>query len=103
MSIVPYKKRIITDASTTTVLSESCVVFEIVIAIAAIGTTWTLQIQDKASSPCILVPKFTAALPTDFKPIIMNFNEPVTMDGGIDIITTGTHGEACIWLIVGKN
>ena len=102
MSIVPYKKRIVT-AATTTVLSESCVVFEIVIAVADVGTTWTLKIQDKAGSPCVLVPKFTMVLPTDFKPIIINFNEPVTMDGGIDIVTTGTPGEVCVWLIVGKN
>jgi hypothetical protein len=101
MTTFPLKKRIVT-AAVTTIVSSSCVLYEYVIAVAAPGTSFTVRIQDKASPPVILVPTFTVAVPTTGLPIYQKFEEPLPMDGGIDIITTGTPGEVGIWMVIGQ-
>ena len=106
MIIKPITKRI--AAKTTTVaIDTSCVVFLIVVACSAAGTAWTLQIQDKASTPNILIPAFTLTVPTDGKAnILLNLEQdfPLPMEGGIDIVTAGTTaGVVSVWMIVSTN
>ena len=97
MQQAQFKNRIITDTGTTVVTADTCAVSSIVIAVNAAGTTWTLQITDGGSPAFTIVPKFTLVAPTELKPVIITFTDPVRMDGGIKILTTGTHGEACVW------
>jgi hypothetical protein len=104
--IVPYKKRI-TGNGTTTVIATSCLVYQIVVTCGVPGATWTLRIQDKATpNPFILVPEFTLSQPSDGYPnMIANFVNPLPMDGGIDIITaagTATR-EVAVWMILVTN
>jgi hypothetical protein len=100
--INPYKKRITTSA-TTTIVSVPCLVLQIVIACAVAGTTWKLKIQDQASSPFVLVPELTLAVPTD-GPIILKFDEPIPMDVGVDVVTTGgSPGEVGVCIIAVTN
>ena len=104
--IRPVTKRI-TTKGTVHAFSEKCVVFLIVVSCANAGSAWTLQIQDKASTPNILIPAFTLAVPTDGKVnVLLNLEQdfPLPMDGGIDIITAGTTaGEVAVWMILGTN
>ncbi len=103
--IKPVVKRITTSA-TTNVINTSCVVFLIVLSCSNAGTAWTLKVQDKATTPNILIPAFTLALPTDGKVnILLNLEQdfPLPMDGGIDIITAGTPGVVSGWTILGTN
>jgi hypothetical protein len=103
--IKPVVKRISTSA-TTTVIDSSCVVFLIVLSCSNAGTTWTLKVQDKATTPNILIPAFTLTLPTDGKVnILLNLEQdfPLPMDGGIDVITAGTPGVVSVWMILGTN
>jgi hypothetical protein len=86
----------ITTAATTTIRSGSCGLAQIVIAVEDPGTSFTLKIQDQASPPFVFVPQFTAALPTDFKPIIIEYDNVVDAAGGIDAVTTGTPGALCV-------
>lgn len=91
----------ITSNTTTTLIDSSCSLSQLVIAIANAGTTWPLRVQDQASPAHVIVPQFTVALPTDFKPLIINFDEPIPMQGGIDVVTpSGTPGEASVWATV---
>jgi hypothetical protein len=77
------------------------VVFQIVISIASAGTTWKLKIQDKGSPATVLVPETTLAAPTTPTAIIIKFDYPLPMQGGIDIITSsGTPGEVGVWIVV---
>lgn len=93
----------ITTKATFTPVNVSCILKQIVIACAAAGTAWTLQVQDKAASPNVLVAAFTLTVPADDKPIIIFFEQPIPMDAGIDIITAGTTaGQASVWLDYGQ-
>lgn len=100
--ISEYKNRI-TGNSTTTVLSATCLISQIVISCAVSGTTWTIKIQDKSTSPFVLVPPFTLSVPTDGYPnVIINFEQPIRMDDGVDIVTATGAGtrEVSVWLVV---
>lgn len=101
MQSVAYK-RLITTKTTTTLLSSPCLISQIVITCSDAGSDWTLKIQDKASpTPFIIVPPFTLQLLTDGQPNVnMNFQSPLLMDGGIDIITDGTTaGAVAVWVL----
>jgi hypothetical protein len=103
--IKPVTKRI-NSSTTTTVIATSCVVFLIVIACSNAGTAWTLEIRDKAGTPNVWVPAFYPAVPTDGKIItLLNLEQdfPLPMDGGIDIITSGTPGVVSVCMILGTN
>lgn len=103
--IVPVQKRITTNA-TTTAIATSCVISQIVIACAVAGSSWTLKIQDKASSPFVLIPAFTLIVPPDGYPnVVLNLASPIPMSGGIDIVTAGGSGtrEVAVWMILGTN
>ena len=103
--ITEARKRI-TTAATTTVTSTRCLISQVVISCASAGTTFKLKIQDKATpSPFVLIPEFTLIVPTDGMPNVdlLWKDFPVSMDGGIDIITTGTPGEVSVWLALVTN
>lgn len=104
MIVNPYLKRI-AASGTTTILSTSCLVRQITISCADAGTGWTLKIQDRRSDfPFVLIPAFTLTVPTDGNPNVqLTFQDPLPMEGGIDIITVGTPGEVAIWLILMTN
>jgi hypothetical protein len=90
----------ITIKGTTTVIDTSCQLNQICIAVENAGTAWTMKIQDKATIPFVIVPTFTMIVPADPGPIIIPFDWPLYMDGGIDIITAGTTaGVAYVWMI----
>lgn len=78
----------ITTNTTTTPTSSTAYISSIVISNEVGGTTSTITIQDKQGTPLKLVNGVaTTALTT--APTIMNFQTPVKMVSGIDIITAG--------------
>jgi hypothetical protein len=95
---VTFLRRIRRIATNTTVtpIAVSCVLKQIVFSCSNAGTTWTLQIQDKAGKPNILIPALTLTLGG---PTIVYFKEAIPMDAGIDIITAGAApGVVVVWL-----
>ena len=100
MNTFSVAKRI-TTAATTTLISKWAYVSSIYIACNAAGIA--LRVQDKGASVSppqpvkVIVPTFTATVPTDGKPTIIEFKDKVQMAGGIDVVTTGT-GEVSIWV-----
>lgn len=102
--MTPITKRI-TTSTTTTALSTSCVLHQVVIACANAGTSWTMRIQDKTpTNPFIWVPDFTLAIPVDGYPnVIGKFELPIPMNGGIDIVTVGgSPGVVAVCLIISQ-
>lgn len=103
--IKPITKRIVTSA-TTTVIAQSCSLRQLVISCVNAGTTWTLQIQDKAGSPNVLIPAFDLLVPVDGRPNVdIKWEEyPIPMSGGIDIITAGgSPGEVMVSMTIQKS
>ncbi len=104
MQTLPYKIRI-ADNATHTIVAQTCYVQQITITCGVAGSGWTLKIQDKDSSPSILIPEFTLALPSDGYPNVhwggLNF-QALPMVGGIDIVTAAGSGtrEATVWLVL---
>lgn len=93
----------ITDKSTTTIASQSRVLRRIIVVCSNAGTSWTLRIQDKAGSPAIALPSLTLAVPSDGKPLVVEFEQPgILMEGGIEIVTGGTTaGVVDVWIVYG--
>ncbi len=79
----------ITSKATTTPTAATAYVSVITFACSAAGTAWTFVVQNKEATPKILVPSITLTVPTTGA-VIMQFNEPVLMTSGIDIVTGGT-------------
>lgn len=78
----------LTSNDTTTIISSTVYISSITINTVIAGTTSTITVQDKQGTPLKLVNEFvTTALPTI--PQILNFQTPVKMTSGIDIITAG--------------
>ena len=80
----------ITAKGTVNIASESVVVSQIVFLCTGAGTAWTLAILDKASTPRTWFGPFTLVIPADGKPVVMFYDVPLYMEGGIDVITAGT-------------
>ena len=99
--IKPITKRI-AAATTTTAVSSSCSLKQLIISCPDAGTSFTLRIQDKSSTPNILIPTFTLSVPSDGNPnVYLKWHEmPVPMDGGIDLITAGTPGVVVVYLTI---
>lgn len=77
-----------TSNATTTPTASTAYISSIAISNEVGGTTSTITIQDKQGTPLKLVNGLaTTALTT--APTIINFQTPVKMVGGIDIITAG--------------
>jgi hypothetical protein len=93
MAHARYLSKHITSSATTTPISASCYVSSIVASCSNAGTSWTLQIQDKASTPNVLISPFTLIVPADGLPNInVAYDRPQRAVDGIDIITAGTAG-----------
>ena len=84
----PVSKHI-TSKTTTNIVAENAYITQIVYLCSGAGTTWALKIQDKATTPRIWFGPVDLTVPSDGKPIIINFTYPVAMEGGIDVITSG--------------
>ncbi len=85
--LTTYQARITTN-TTTTPTAATAYISSITITSEVAGTTSTITIQDKQGTPRILVNGFaTAALTTT--PTVINFQTPILMTSGIDIITAG--------------
>lgn len=88
----------ITTNTTTVIVATTCLLAQLVIAVNGAGTTWKLRVQDGASPAHTIVPSADVIVPTDGKPIIINFDLPVTMTDGIKVVTpSGTPGEVTVW------
>lgn len=94
----------INTKTTKHVVTSSCLLYQIVIACADAGTAWTLTIHDLSSpNQLVVVPPCTLAVPTDGKPVIIFFEQPLPMQDGIDIVTAGTTagtGGVTVWLVI---
>lgn len=78
----------ITTNATTTLTASLAYISSISISNEVGGTTSTITVQDKSGTPLKLVNGVaTTALTTT--PTIINFQTPVLMTGGIDVITAG--------------
>lgn len=78
----------LTSNATTTPTSTTSYISSIVISAEVGGTTSTATIQDKQSTPLKLVNGLTTVAATT-GPTTYNFQTPIKMVGGIDIITAG--------------
>lgn len=107
--ILTQVKKLITTGTTatpevTSFVSESCAVTQIVISPALAGTAWSLVISDNAaeggpSNNYTLVVWSPVTVPTDGKPIVINFDDPVYMTNGVQAITSGTApGYLSVWV-----
>jgi hypothetical protein len=97
----PDRARIITSG-TLTLIGVTRFVAQVVIVVNNAGTSWKLKIQDRASPAFVLVPEVTLSAPSTANAVIENFQEPIRMEGGIDIVTTGTPGEVAVWFSYGE-
>jgi hypothetical protein len=87
-ALTPYSTRISTN-TTTTPTSNTAYVSSISICVETVGTTSTIDIRDKAGTPVYLVRSLaTTAIPASGN-FVFNFQKPVLMTSGIDIITAG--------------
>jgi hypothetical protein len=75
----------ITTKTTTNVTTSSCVLYTLVINVSGAGTSWTISVQDKATTPQIV---YAATVATGTTVIALPIG--IKMDSGIDIVTAGT-------------
>ena len=89
----------ITAAGTQNVLDNTGYLLALILSVATPGTL-AITIQDKATTPNKLLPAIDLTLGTDSDAIVKDWKapQPVRMDGGIDIVTTGTGGEVYFWI-----
>jgi len=85
-----YASSHITSKTTTTITASTAYVSTLVISCSAAGSSWTLSVQDGEATAKILVPSFTLTVPTNGQPIVLNFQEPIVMTTGIQVVTAGT-------------
>lgn len=96
-ALTPYSVRLTTN-TTTTPISATAYIHSIAISAEVAGTTSTLTIQDKQGTPLKLVNALTTVAVTT-GPVIYNFQKPVKMTSGIDIITAGVVAATLdIWI-----
>lgn len=96
-TLVPYSVRITTNTTTTPVASTAYI-SSIVVSSEAAGTTSTLTIQDKQGTPLKLINGLTTVAITT-TPTVLNFQTPVQMTSGIDIITAGVAAATVdVWI-----
>lgn len=86
-ALTPSANRISTN-TTTTITAATVYVSSITIVADVAGTTSTVTIQDKSGTPLKLVNGLTTVAITT-TPSVFNFQVPVLMTGGIDIVTAG--------------
>lgn len=82
-----YSAQISTN-TTTTPTSATAYISSIVVSVTTAGTTSTLTIKDKQGTPLTIVNLLpTAALSAG--DTVFNFQTPIKMTSGIDIVTAG--------------
>jgi hypothetical protein len=89
----------ITAAGTNTVLTSTGYFLALIASVAAAGTL-VITIQDKATTPNKLLPAIDLTPPGPVNGALVKdwkASQPVRMDGGIDVVATGT-GEAYLWI-----
>lgn len=84
-ALVPYSVRLTTN-TTTTPTSSTAYISSLAISTEVVGTTSTVTVQDKQGTPLKLVPGLTSVA-TGLT--VYNFQTPVKMVSGIDIVTAG--------------
>lgn len=82
-----YSANHITTKTTTTVTSTTAYVSAIGICVTGAGTTQTLTIQNKEGTAKVL---YTAGTAIAVGNTYIQFEVPIVMTGGIDIVTGGT-------------
>lgn len=75
----------ITTKTTTNVTTSTCTLHTLLVNVSGAGTSWTLSIQDKASTPQII---YAATVTTGTTVIALPVGIKCT--SGIDIVTGGT-------------
>lgn len=89
----------LTSNATTTPTSSTAYISSIVIAIQSAGTTSTVTVQDKQGTPLKIVSGFSTASLLSNGNDIYNFQSPVKMVSGIDIVTAGAVAATIdIWI-----
>lgn len=88
----------ITSNTTTTPIASTAYISSITISSEVAGTTSTVTIQDKSGTPLKLVNGLTTVAVTT-APVPINFQTPIKMTSGIDIITAGVAAATVdIWI-----
>lgn len=97
LTLTPYSVRL-TSNTTTTPVASTAYISTIAISSEVTGTTSTMTIQDKQGTPLKLVNGFSTTVLTT-TPTIVNFQTPVKMTSGIDVITAGAVAATVdIWI-----
>lgn len=92
-----YSTHLISN-TTTTPTSSTAYISTVTISSEVAGTTSTVTIQDKQGTPLKLVNGFSTTTLTT-TPTVVNFQTPVKMTSGIDIITAGAVAATIdIWI-----
>lgn len=78
----------LTTNTTTTPTSSTAYISSVTLSSEVAGTTSTVTIQDKQGTPLKLINGFSTTTLTT-TPTVVNFQTPVKMTSGIDIITAG--------------
>jgi hypothetical protein len=90
----------ITSNGTTSIVTGSCLLSILVISVGVAGSSWVISVTDGSSPANVLVPAFTAILPADHKPIVIEFDPAIRMDGGVKVVTSGTTpGVVSVWSV----
>lgn len=96
-ALTTYAVRITTN-TTTTPVATTAYISSIVVSSEVAGTTSTLTIQDKSATPKKLINGFTTVAVTT-TPTVINFQTPILMTSGLDIITAGVAAATLdIWI-----
>lgn len=96
-ALTTYAARI-TSNTTTTPISSTAYISSIIIVTEVAGTGSTIVVKDKQGTPQVLINGLvTTALTTTPSPI--NFQTPIKMTSGIDIVTAGVGAATVdIWI-----
>lgn len=96
-SLNTYATRITTN-TTTTPTSSTAYISSVTITTEVGGTTSTVTIRDKQGTPQVLVNGLTTTA-ASLSPTVINFQTPVKMTSGIDIVTAGAvAGTVDVWI-----
>jgi hypothetical protein len=87
----------ITTTTTTTPTAATAYISSITLLVATGVATGTLTIQDKQGTPIKVVSLFSTAV-TATTPVIYNFQTPIKMTSGIDIITATAAATVNVWI-----
>ncbi len=83
----------ITTKTTTNVVASTVTLHTLIISTSNAGTSWTLTVQDKSTTPKILYVG-TVSVST----IVIELPVGIVMTGGIDLVTAGsTAGVMDVW------